>query len=315
MWSYIVRRLLLGIPTLLGVTLIVFSLLHLAPGDPINAMLPPDAPQEVVEMVREQMGFNKPLPVQYWRWLKRVAVGDFGTSIATRRPVLDDMREALGNTFVLAISAATLGFTLGVVLGTTAAFCQGRWLDKVASATAITGVSLPHYWVGILLIIIFSVELNWLPAMGMRATAGESSLRDLARHMVLPTVALSLIPMGVVMRMTRASVLEILSQEFVMTLRAKGLWSRTITRHIVKNAAPPVLTLMGLQFGYLLGGSVLVETVFSWPGSGFLLNLSIFQRDIPVLQGVILVLAAFFVVLNLGVDILHSVIDPRIRRT
>jgi peptide/nickel transport system permease protein len=315
MWSYIVRRLLLGIPTLLGVTLIVFSLLHLAPGDPINAMLPPDAPQEVVEMIKEQMGFNKPLPVQYWRWLKRVAVGDLGNSIATRRPVLDDMREALGNTFVLAISAAVLGFTLGVTLGTTAAFYQGRWLDKVASATAITGVSLPHYWVGILLIIIFSVELNWLPAMGMRSTAGETSVWDLARHMVLPTVALSLIPMGVIMRMARASVLEILSQDFVMTLRAKGLWSRTITRHIIKNAAPPVLTLMGLQFGYLLGGSVLVETVFSWPGSGFLLNLSIFQRDIPVLQGVILVLAAFFVILNLFVDILHSVIDPRIRRT
>lgn len=315
MWSYIVRRLLLGIPTLLGVTLIVFSLLHLAPGDPINAMLPPDAPQEVVEMIKEQMGFNKPLPVQYWRWLKRVAVGDLGNSIATRRPVLDDMREALGNTFILALAAAVLGFTLGVTLGTTAAFYQGRWLDKLASATAITGVSLPHYWVGILLIIVFSVELNWLPAMGMRSTVGESSLRDVARHMVLPTIALSLIPMGVIMRMARASVLEILSQEFVMTLRAKGLWSRTITRHIVKNAAPPVLTLMGLQFGYLLGGSVLVETVFSWPGSGFLLNLSIFQRDIPVLQGVILVLAAFFVILNLFVDILHSVIDPRIRRT
>jgi peptide/nickel transport system permease protein len=315
MWSYIVRRLLLGIPTLLGVTIIIFSLLHLAPGDPINAMLPPDAPQEVVEMIREQMGFNKPLPVQYWRWLKRVAVGDFGNSIATRRPVLHDMREALGNTFMLAIAAACLGFTLGTVLGTTAAFWQGHWLDKVASATAITGVSLPHYWVAILLIIIFSVELNWLPAMGIRSTSGDTSSWDLARHMVLPSVALSLIPMGVIMRLTRASVLEILSQEFVMTLRAKGLWSRTVTRHVVKNAAPPVLTLMGLQFGYLLGGSVLVETVFSWPGSGFLLNLSIFQRDIPVLQGVILVLAAFFVILNLCVDILHSVIDPRIRRT
>src|SRR5687767_11168287 len=289
MWSYIVRRLLLGIPTLLGVTIIIFSLMHLAPGDPINAMLPSDAPQEVVQMIREQMGFNKPLPVQYWRWLQRVAVGDFGNSIATRRPVLDDMREALGNTFLLAISAACLGFTLGVVLGTTAAFFQGRWLDKLVSAVAITGVSLPHYWVAILLIIVFSVELNWLPAMGIRATSGEPSPWDLLRHMILPTMALSLIPMGVIMRLTRASVLEILSQEFVMTLRAKGLWARTITRHVVKNAAPPVLTLMGLQFGYLLGGSVLVETVFSWPGSGFLLNLSIFQRDIPVLQGVILV--------------------------
>jgi peptide/nickel transport system permease protein len=316
MWGYIVRRLLLGIPTLLGVTIIVFSLMHLAPGDPISAMLPPDAPQEVVQMLREQMGFDRPLPVQYWLWLTRVAQGDLGRSIATRRPVIEDIRSALGNTFILALAAACLGFMLGGTLGSCAAFSRGRWPDKVFSAAAITGVSLPHYWVAILLIIIFSVELNWLPAMGMQSTDSESSgWGEIARHMILPTVALSLIPMGVITRMARASMLEILSQEFVMTLRAKGLWSRTITRHVVKNAAPPVLTLMGLQFGYLLGGSVLVETVFSWPGSGYLLNLAIFQRDFPVLQGTILVLASFFVILNLMVDIVQSLVDPRIRRT
>ena len=315
MWSYILRRLLFGIPTLLGVTIIVFTLLHLAPGDPVSAMVPSDAPLEVVQMIRQQMGLDKPLPVQYWRWLTRVAHGDLGNSLATRRPVLKEIRAALGNTFLLAVSAACIGFTLGVVLGTTAAFFQGRWVDKVASAVAITGVSLPHYWVGIMLIIVFSVTLNWLPAMGMQETSGSSSLWTLLRHMLLPSIALALIPMGVITRMVRASVLEILQQDFVLTLRAKGLWSRTVTRHVMKNAAPPVLTLMGLQFGYLLGGSVLVETVFSWPGSGFLLNLAIFQRDIPMLQGVILVLATFFVILNLLVDILHSFIDPRIRRT
>lgn len=315
MWGYILRRLLFGIPTLLGVTIIVFSLLHLSPGDPVSAMVPADAPLELVQMIRQQMGLDQPLPVQYWRWLTRVVQGDLGNSLATRRPVLGEIRGALGNTFVLAISAAIVGFTLGVGLGTIAAFFQGRWLDKVASATAISGVSLPHYWVGIVLIIIFSVELNWLPAMGMQETQGQTSFLSLLRHMILPTIALSLIPMGVVMRMVRTSILEILNQEFVLTLRAKGLWSRTITRHVMKNAAPPVLTLMGLQFGYLLGGSVLVETVFSWPGSGFLLNLAIFQRDIPMLQGVILILASFFVLLNLLVDILHSLIDPRIRRT
>jgi peptide/nickel transport system permease protein len=315
MWGYILRRLLFGIPTLLGVTIIVFSLLHLSPGDPVSAMVPPDAPQELVLMIRQQMGLDQPLPVQYWHWLRRVVQGDLGNSLATRRPVLGEIRGALGNTFVLAIAAAIVGFTLGVVLGTIAAFFQGRWLDKACSATAISGVSLPHYWVGIVLIILFSVELNWLPPMGMQETQGETSFMSLLRHMVLPTAALSLIPMGVIMRMVRASILEILNQEFVLTLRAKGLWSRTITRHVMKNAAPPVLTLMGLQFGYLLGGSVLVETVFSWPGSGFLLNLAIFQRDIPMLQGIILILAGFFVLLNLLVDILHSLIDPRIRRT
>ena len=315
MWGYIVRRLLFGIPTLLGVTIIVFSLLHLSPGDPVSAMVPADAPQELVDMIKRQMGLDQPLPVQYWRWLRRVVQGDLGNSLATRRPVLGEIRGALGNTFVLAVSAALVAFTLGVVLGTIAAFFQGRWLDKAASATAISGVSLPHYWVGIVLIIIFSVELNWLPAMGMQETQGQTSLWSLLRHMMLPTIALSLIPLGVVTRMVRTSLLEILNQEFVLTLRAKGLWSRSVTRHVMKNAAPPVLTLMGLQFGYLLGGSVLVETVFSWPGSGFLLNLAIFQRDIPMLQGIILVLASFFVLLNLLVDILHSLIDPRIRRT
>src|SRR5918999_3370135 len=175
MWGYIVRRLLLGIPTLLGVTLIVFSLMHLAPGDPISAMLPPDAPQEVVQMIRQQMGFDKPLPVQYWLWLTRVAQGDLGRSITTRRPVIEDIRSALGNTFILAFAAACLGFTLGSALGSLAAFSRGRWLDKASSAAAITGVSLPHYWVAIMLIIIFSVELNWLPAMGMQGTGADSS--------------------------------------------------------------------------------------------------------------------------------------------
>src|SRR5262245_62563871 len=269
MWGYIVRRLLLGIPTLLGVTLIVFSLMHLAPGDPISAMLPPDAPQEVVQMIRQQMGFDRPLPVQYWLWLTRVAQGDLGRSIATRRPVIHDIRSALGNTFMLALAAACLGFTAGGLLGSFAAFARGRWADKLFSAAAITGVSLPHYWVAILLIIIFSVELNWLPAMGMQSTgAGSSGWGEIARHMVLPTIALSLIPMGVITRMARASVLEILSQEFVMTLRAKGLWSRTITRHIVKNAAPPVLTLMGRQCGYVFGGAVGGEWGSPVPGEG-----------------------------------------------
>ena len=315
MWGYIVRRLCFGIPTLLGVTVIVFILLHLAPGDPINAMVPPDAPVELVQMIRQQMGLDQPLPIQYWRWLTRVARGDLGNSLATRRPVLQESVLPSGTRFCWLFPRHVSVLRWGIALGTTAAFFRGRWLDKVVSAMAITGVSLPHYWVAIMLILIFSVTLNWLPAMGMQETSGSSSLWTLVRHMILPSLALSLIPMGVLTRLVRASVLEILQQDFVLTLRAKGLWARTVTWHVMKNAAPPVLTLMGLQFGYLLGGSVLIETVFSWPGSGFLLNLAIFQRDIPMLQGVILVLATFFVLLNLLVDIVHSLIDPRIRRT
>ena len=198
--------------------------------------------------------------------------------------------------------------TRRVTLGLTR---QGRALDKVASAVAIVGVSVPHYWAGIILIIVFSVQLNWLPAMG--AADGGGPLEYL-RHMALPTVALSLIPLGVITRVVRSAALDILNQEFVLALRAKGLAARRVFRHVVKNAAPQIFTVLGLQFGFQLGGSVLVEAVFSWPGTGYLLNLAIFQRDIPVLQGVILVLATFFVLLNLAVDLLQTVVDPRIAR-
>jgi peptide/nickel transport system permease protein len=227
-------------------------------------------------------------------------------------PVWGQLVTALGNTFVLAILAAILGFSLGTILGLTAAVFHGRWPDKLFSAIATTGVSLPHYWCAIVLVLTFAVLHDWLPAQGM----GDDSLPLYARleYLVLPVVTLSLIPMGVIGRLVRATVLEILSQEFVGALTAKGLTRWPVIRHVCKNAAPPVLALMGLQFGYLLGGSILVETVFNWPGSGNLLNLAIFRRDIPVLQATILVLASFFVMLNLLVDIAQAAIDPRIRR-
>jgi peptide/nickel transport system permease protein len=204
-----------------------------------------------------------------------------------------------------------LAFGAGIALGLLAAFRQGRALDKLASAIAVIGVSVPHYWAGIILIIIFSVQLNWLPAMGASPDGG---LIGYLRHMTLPTIALALIPLGVIARVTRSAALDILNQEFVLALRAKGLAHRRVFGHVVKNAAPQIITVLGLQFGFQLGGSVLVEAVFSWPGTGYLLNLAIFQRDMPVLQGVILVLATFFVLLNLLVDVLQTYIDPRIAR-
>jgi peptide/nickel transport system permease protein len=179
------------------------------------------------------------------------------------------------------------------------------------SGVAIIGVSVPHYWAGIILIILFSVQLNWLPAMGASA---EEGVVEYVRHMVLPTIALSLIPLGVIARVVRSAALDILAQEFVLALRAKGLGRGMVFAHVVKNAAPQILTVIGLQFGFLLGGSVLVETVFSWPGTGYLMNLAIFQRDLPLLQGVILVLATFFVLLNLAVDLVQTLVDPRIAR-
>ena len=206
-----------------------------------------------------------------------------------------------------------MGFCLGIALGALAAYNRDTWLDKVFSATAIIGVSLPHYWVGIVLVAVFSVVFNVLPAQGM-GLEGVPSSWDQVKHLILPVVTLSLIPMGVISRLVRANVLEILSQEFVGTLHAKGLSSRRVLYHTLKNAAPSALALVGLQFGYLLGGSILVETVFNWPGSGGLMNLAIFRRDVPVLSATILVLAAIFVVINILVDVLQALIDPRMRR-
>ena len=311
MWRYVGRRLLLAIPTLLGASIIVFAMVHLAPGDPISAILPVDASQEQIEDIKKAYGFDKPLPVQYLKWLGRVVQGDLGKSIATRRAVILDVRDSLANSLVLAVSSSVLAFGSGIALGLLAAFRQGRALDKLASAMAVIGVSVPHYWAGIILIIIFSVQLNWLPAMGASSDGG---LIEYLRHMTLPTIALALIPLGVIARVTRSAALDILNQEFVLALRAKGLAHRRVFGHVVKNAAPQIITVLGLQFGFQLGGSVLVEAVFSWPGTGYLLNLAIFQRDMPVLQGVILVLATFFVLLNLLVDVLQTYIDPRIAR-
>jgi peptide/nickel transport system permease protein len=311
MWRYIGRRLLLAIPTLLGASLIVFAMVHLAPGDPIAAVMPVDASQEQIDAVKKAYGFDQPLPVQYLKWLGRMVTGDLGKSIATRRAVILDVRDALANSLVLAVSSSVVAFGAGIALGLLAAFRQGRALDKIASAVAVVGVSVPHYWAGIILIIIFSVQLGWLPAMGAAADGG---IVEYLRHMALPTIALALIPLGVIARVVRSAALDILAQEFVLALRAKGLAHRRIFTHVVKNAAPQIITVLGLQFGFQLGGSVLVEAVFSWPGTGYLLNLAIFQRDIPVLQGVILVLATFFVLLNLLVDVVQTFIDPRIAR-
>jgi peptide/nickel transport system permease protein len=313
MWAYIARRLLYAVPILLGVSMLVFALIHLAPGDVVDLLVPPEVPKEIADSLRARFALDQPIYIQYLAWLGRLLVGDLGVSFFTNRPVSDELFSALANTLMLALPAAVLGFSLGVLLGALAAFNRGTWLDKAFSATAITGVSLPHYWVGIVLVAIFAVILNVLPAQGMGAGGFPTSWEQ-ARHLILPVVTLSLIPRGVISRLVRANVLEILSHEFVSTLHAKGLLSRRVLYHVMKNAAPSALALMGLQFGYLLGGSILVETVFNWPGSGGLMNLAIFRRDIPVLSATILVLATIFVVINILVDVLQALIDARMRR-
>jgi peptide/nickel transport system permease protein len=313
MWAFILRRLLYAVPVLLGVSMLVFILIHLAPGDVVDILVPPEVPKEIADSLRRRFQLDQPIYLQYLAWLGRFVVGDFGVSFFTGRPVAEELFAALGNTLVIALPAALLGFSFGVLLGALAAYHRDRWLDKLFSATAIIGVSLPHYWVGIVLVAIFSVVLNVLPAQGM-GFEGVPTDWEQIKHLILPVLTLSLIPMGVTSRLVRANVLEILSQEFVGTLHAKGLSNRRVLYHTLKNAAPSALALIGLQFGYLLGGSILVETVFNWPGSGGLMNLAIFRRDVPVLSATILVLATIFVIINILVDVLQALIDPRMRR-
>jgi peptide/nickel transport system permease protein len=316
MLFYLLKRLLYALPIALGVTLVSFILVYLAPGDPLNAIAPADAPADVITALKATYGLDKPMPVRYALWLARAVQGDLGASIASGRSVASEVMGAVGNTLILASVAAAVGVSLGCVLGALAGALAGSWVDKLASAVSVVGVSVPHYWLGLVLTIVFSIKLGWLPAMG----AGPGGSGEWAwdaehlRYLVLPAATLSVIPMGIITRTVRALVAETLHQEFVVALQARGLSARAIFRHVAKNAAPTVLAVAGLQIGYLMGGSILVETVFAWPGTGYLLNTAIFQRDIPLLQGTILVLCLFFVALNLLVDILQPLVDPRMGR-
>lgn len=316
MIAYLLRRVLYTLPIMLGVALVCFTLVHLAPGDPLVSILPPDASEELQAQLRELYGFNRSLPEQFGLWLWRALQGDLGTSIATSRPVIDEVLRAVVNTLRLAVVATFIGFVLGSFFGFVAGYFRHSLLDRAASLLSVLGVSVPHYWLGMIMVIVFSSLLMWLPATG----AGPGGSDEWAwnwehlQFMILPALTMSVIPMGIIARTVRALVAELLEQEFIVGLKAKGLTQFGIFRHVVKNAAPTALAVMGLQLGYLLGGSILIETVFSWPGTGFLLNSAIFQRDLPLLQGTILVLALFFVILNLLVDVLQTLLDPRIAR-
>lgn len=313
MLVYIAKRIALAIPVVLAVALVCFLLVHIAPGDPLVSVLPPDASQALAEQMRKAYGFDRPLPVQFGIWLWNAAHGDLGNSIATGRSVTEEVMRAVGNTIRLAVTASLIGFAFGLMFGILAGYYRDSWIDRIVTTISITGVSMPHYWLGMVLVIVFSVILGWLPAVGM-GPGGWAWDWEHIKHLILPAVTMSVIPMGIVSRTVRALVGDLLSQEFVLALRAKGLSEVRVFQHVLKNAAPTAVAVMGLQLGYLLGGSILIETVFSWPGTGFLLNSAIFQRDLPLLQGTILVLALFFVVLNLLVDVLQAAIDPRIKR-
>ncbi|QTX19753.1 ABC transporter permease [Comamonas aquatica] len=316
MLNYLLRRVLYTLPIMLGVALLCFALVHIAPGDPLVSILPADASAELQAQMRELYGFNQPLPEQFLRWVWRALQGDLGQSIATSRPVATEVMTAVVNTLRLALVATLIGFVLGCLFGFVAGYFRNSVMDRLCSVLSVLGVSVPHYWLGMVMVILFSSQLMWLPATGAGPGGSGGWVWDWAhvQFMILPAITMSVIPMGIIARTVRALVAELLDQEFIVGLKAKGLTHLGIFRHVLKNAAPTALAVMGLQLGYLLGGSILIETVFSWPGTGFLLNQAIFQRDLPLLQGSILVLAVFFVLLNLLVDVVQTLLDPRIAR-
>ena len=312
----LVHRVGYAIPIMFGVALLCFMLVHLAPGDPLVSILPADASADLQKQIMQLYGFDRSYPEQFASWLWRALHGDLGTSIASGRPVATEVFNAVGNTLILACVATMIGFFFGCLFGFVAGYYRNSIIDRLASLLSVIGVSVPHYWLGMVMVIIFSSQLMWLPPTGAGPGGSADWTLDWAhiRHIILPAITMSVIPMGIIARTVRALVAETLSQEFVVGLRARGLTDYGVFCHVVKNCAPTALAVMGLQLGYLLGGSILIETVFSWPGTGFLLNTAIFQRDLPMLQGTILVLAMFFVLLNLIVDVLQSQFDPRIER-
>jgi peptide/nickel transport system permease protein len=306
------RRLGLALPTLFAVSIVIFLLLNVLPGDPLAGLLSPDATKADRDNLAHSLGLDLPLPVQYGNWLLHLAQGDLGQSFSRRRPVSELIGTAFGNTILLASTAAVLGLVSGIGLGFLAALRPGRVADRVISLFSMIGLSVPSYWLGLLLIIVFSATLKWLPSSGMGTTRDDPF--DLLTHLIMPAIATAAVTIGMTARATRASVIETFGEDFVFTLRAKGLTDGELLLHVAKNAAPPIMTVAGLQLGYLLGGSVLVETIFSWPGLGRLIFQSIQSRDLRVIQAAVLVISVTFVLMNLLVDVLQIVVNPRLRR-
>lgn len=311
--STLLGRFGMGLLTVFGVTIVIFFLLSVLPGDPLAGLLPDNAQPADRAALAKQLGLDRPAPVRYVSWVGDLARGNLGYSPFRRRQVADLIAAAWQNTAVLAVSSAILGLGLGVVVGTAAAVFHGRWPDRLISTIALSGLSVPSYFIAILLVIVLSAQLKLLPASGIGNTDGN--LLDFLSHLVMPVMAGSLVPLGVTARVTRASIVETFGADFVEMLRAKGLRFHQVLLHVIKNAASPVLTTSGLQVGNLLGGAVLIETIFSWPGIGALVYTAISARDLRVVQGATVVIAVTFVLLNVLVDLLQMVVDPRQRRS
>lgn len=310
---YTIRRLLLAIPVLFGISIIVFLMMALIPGDPALAILGAYATPENVAKLNAELGLDRSLPVQYFSWLGNLLVGDFGRSYSLNRPVIDEILERLGPTLLLAGTALVLATLLGLAAGVVAAVRQYGWPDRVLTLIVLVGISTPSFWLGLILVLLFAVQLGWFPASGMVAIYGGGGPLDIAHHLVLPAVTLALVATGVIARLTRANMLEVLRQDFIRTARAKGVAeSRVIRRHAFANALVNIIPIIGIQAGFVLGGAVYIETVFQWPGIGRMLVTAITTRDILLVQGGVLVVAAAYVGINLLTDVVQHLLDPRI---
>ncbi|EKU97671.1 ABC-type dipeptide/oligopeptide/nickel transport system, permease component [Leptolyngbya sp. PCC 7375] len=334
MGRYILKRLLHLVPVLLGISLLVFAFLHLIPGDPALVLLGDRANPDQVAALRERMGLNEPLPLQYLSFLGSLLKFDLGESIFTGIPIWDEIKLRWPATFELSVSAMLIALILGIPAGVIAAVRKNSWIDNLTMSGSLLGVSMPVYWLGLLLVYLFAVNLQWLPPSGRigietglafepitgffifdALVQGDfAALKNILSHLVLPAVTLSTIPLAILARITRSAMLEVLSQDYIRTARAKGLVELfVIGKHALKNAMLPVVTIVGLEFGTLLGGAILTETIFSWPGIGKWIYEGILQRDYPVVQGGVIFVAFVFVLVNLIVDISYAFLDPRIQ--
>jgi peptide/nickel transport system permease protein len=305
MLTFLVRRLLLAVPVLLGVVFVVMLTVELIPGDAVALMLGEHATKEAVAKLRDYLGLDKPLLVRYVDYVGRLARGDLGRSIQQNRPVVDELADAWPATLELTIAALLIATSLGVSAGVVSAVWPNSVFDGIARLGSLFGLSMPVFWTGLVLIVVFALWLPWLPVGGVGSPA----------HLVLPAITLALPSVAMVARMTRSSVLDVLREDYVRTARAKGVAERlVVAKHALRNAAIPILTLLGLQAGQLMGGAVLTETVFAWPGLGRLMVKAIFARDYVLLQGAVLVFSLAFVVINLAVDLAYGALDPRISR-
>ncbi|MGH8829936.1 MAG: glutathione ABC transporter permease GsiC [Polaromonas sp.] len=304
MLNYFVKRLLGLTPTLLIVAVLVFLFVHMLPGDPARLAAGQDADQQTVELVRQELGLDRPLPEQFVSFFTHMLQGDFGTSLRTRRPVSTEIAERFLPTLLLTLASMSWAVVLGMTIGVVSAVFRNEWPDRLGMTVAVSGISFPAFALGMLLMQVFSVQLGWLPTVGA----------DSWKHYILPSLTLGAAVAAVMARFTRASFVEVLQEDFVRTARAKGLKERTvIAKHCLRNALIPVVTMMGLQFGFLLGGSIVVEAVFNWPGLGRLLVDAVTMRDYPVIQTLVLLFSLEFILINLIVDVLYGFINPTIR--